>query len=553
MPRTLATIVLTLAAFRPCAAQCPGWDSSVGSTGAIADALALAVFDAGGGPALHAGVTLVKSWYMHGVASWNGSAWKPLGLFNDPVRTLAVCDDGSGPALYAGGEFEYGGPPYQTLHHVARWNGAAWEPLGSGGLGLFSHVYVLASFDEGAGNAVFAGGHFEHVAGTILNHLARWDGTAWSSVGGGVSGPSGNPNHVGALCVHDDGSGPALYVGGDFERAGSVLAANVARWDGTSFSPLGAGTDGKLWALATFDDGSGTGLYAAGSFTTAGGQVVHGIARWDGAGWSGLGAGVASSGPWTPYVRSLAVFDDGSGPALYVAGFFDSAGGVPARGIARWDGAAWSALASGVEPGSAYALAVFDDGADGAPDLYVGGTFASAGGLPAQGAAAWRGCTLHATPICAGDGSQGAPCPCGNGGLPGHGCDNSTGSGGALLAASGTSWPDALVLASGGEPAGATSIFVQGDLELAAGAPFGDGLRCIGGSLKRLYVVAAAGGVAMAPGPGDSPITQRSASLGDPIAHGSTRRYQVFYRDPEASFCPAGGTFNASSGLAVAW
>ena len=34
------------------------------------------------------------------------------------------------------------------------------------------------------------------------------------------------------LFVHDDGTGPALFVGGEFSTAGDVLAAAIARWDG---------------------------------------------------------------------------------------------------------------------------------------------------------------------------------------------------------------------------------------------------------------------------------------------------------------------------------
>jgi hypothetical protein len=46
----------------------------------------------------------------------------------------------------------------------------------------------------------------------------------------------------------------------------------------------------------------------------------------------------------SPGVTSLAVFDDGSGPALYVAGAFPTAGGVEASNIAKWDGSRWSPL-----------------------------------------------------------------------------------------------------------------------------------------------------------------------------------------------------------------
>ena len=37
-----------------------------------------------------------------------------------------------------------------------------------------------------------------------------------------------------------------------------------------------------------------------------------------------------------------------SGTNLYAGGYFTTAGGVPANYIAKWDGSAWSALGSGM-------------------------------------------------------------------------------------------------------------------------------------------------------------------------------------------------------------
>src|SRR4029077_11024838 len=103
----------------------------------------------------------------------------------------------------------------------------------------------------------------------------------------------------------------------------------------------------------------------------------------------------------------------------------------------------------------------------------------------------------------------------------------------------GTTQPDTLVLASSGELPNALSIFLQGDAKLVNGATFGDGVRCAGGHLKRLYAKNASGGNASAPAAGDPSVSARSASLGDPIAPGSTRYYQTYYRDPNLAFCPS--------------
>jgi hypothetical protein len=159
------------------------------------------------------------------------------------------------------------------------------------------------------------------------------------------------------------------------------------------------------------------------------------------------------------------------------------------------------------------------------------------------------------TAYCFGDGSLVTPCPCFNLGIPGHGCDNSISTGGAVLTASGTTSPDTVVLSSSDELPSAASIFLQGSASNANGTPFGDGVRCVAGSLKRIGVKNAVGGVATYPQGGDPSITAQSAALGDPITPGSTRFYQTYYRDPDLSFCasPTGNTFNISSGLQITW
>jgi hypothetical protein len=166
--------------------------------------------------------------------------------------------------------------------------------------------------------------------------------------------------------------------------------------------------------------------------------------------------------------------------------------------------------------------------------------------------------TVHgplATSFCAGDGSLPVGCPCANTGATGHGCNNSAATGGAILTASGTTSPDTVVLTSASELPNVLSIFLQGASPLPQPIAFGDGLRCIGPPLLRLYVKNASGGVVSAPSGGDPSITARSAALGDPIAPGSAREYQVYYRDPNLAFCPPpqGNSWNVSQAVGITW
>ena len=85
-----------------------------------------------------------------------------------------------------------------------------------------------------------------------------------------------------------------------------------------------------------------------------------------------------------------------------------------------------------------------------------------------------------------------------------------------------------------------------------SGTPFGDGVRCIGGSLRRLYVRAASAGTVVLPGAGDPSLSQRAQAIGDPLQAGSTRSYQLYYRNPAPSFCPP-ETFNVTNGVQIDW
>lgn len=130
--------------------------------------------------------------------------------------------------------------------------------------------------------------------------------------------------------------GDGIIVGGSFNQVGGVTAANIARWNGADWQPLGQGTDGQVNALAHF---AGE-LVAGGDFDKAGGAPASRIARWDGQQWRPLGAGINPEHPYVrAEVRALAEFQG----ELYVGGRF-SAGTSGGRSLAIWDGQDWRAL-----------------------------------------------------------------------------------------------------------------------------------------------------------------------------------------------------------------
>src|SRR5438477_206732 len=89
----------------------------------------------------------------------------------------------------------------------------------------------------------------------------------------------------------------------------------------------------KIQMLRALDAGSGSGpaLYFGGTFWTAGGSPARNIAKWDGATFSSVGGGISNTmSSISSHVGALCVFDDGlgGGPALYATGLFDTAGGT---------------------------------------------------------------------------------------------------------------------------------------------------------------------------------------------------------------------------------
>ena len=150
-------------------------------------------------------------------------------------------------------------------------------------------------------------------------------------------------------------------------------------------------------------------------------------------------------------------------------------------------------------------------------------------------------------------------CPCGNPPSgPSRGCDNSLATGGATLAVGGGAYlsSDTLVFYTSGERPTSLSIVLQGTALIDAGVTYGQGVRCVGGSLKRLYTKNAVGGSITAPVYASSEIEPhaRSAQLGDVILAGSMRWYMVYYRDPNVlGGCPVLSTFNTTQTVEVSW
>jgi hypothetical protein len=197
--------------------------------------------------------------------------------------------------------------------------------LGSG----FGQTVAISALAQSERGELFVGGTFNRLADSMLaTNIARFDGTNWFPLGSGVNGP------IKAIALR----GSEVFVGGTFTSAGGGPATNVARWDGTNWWAVGEGIIGTVSTMLF----AGQDLYVGGKFTMAGGVSAQHIAKWDNHQWSTLNGGFA--GP-NAEVKTLLQANNGE---VIAGGIFTTASGNPLTNIARWDAAAWKSVGTGL-------------------------------------------------------------------------------------------------------------------------------------------------------------------------------------------------------------
>ncbi len=283
--------------------------------------------------------------------------WSPAGDYFDN-NVFCFVTDTANDVLYAGGHFFNNGT--LTVNHIAKWNGTSWDSLGSG---MDQDVYSVAIYN----GELYAGGHFLSAGGTNCSYIAKWDGATWQPVGGGMN------SDVGYLHVYNG----ELYAGGAFTNAGGIPAAYIAKWNGTTWDSLGSGLAGN--SVLTIQSYNGE-LYVGGDFTDAGGVPASNIARWNGTSWNDVNGGIAG---FNDAVYDLGIYNN----ELYVAGSFQTAGTDTVNSIAKWNGSNWSALGSGLSGAGGYADVFFTYNGE----LYVGGNYTDVNGISANRISRYNG------------------------------------------------------------------------------------------------------------------------------------------------------------------
>jgi trimeric autotransporter adhesin len=153
------------------------------------------------------------------LARWNGTTWSAFGALNGPVHALARLPNGD---LVVGGAFSaVSGVP---TANIARWNGTSWLPLGPG---LDARCDALLVLRDGR---LLACGNFLFTGGQLTRRPVVWNGTSWSGFGMGMPFA---PNANSFLAELPDGQ---IVVGAQSEFPSAAI---IARWNGSAWSSLG--------------------------------------------------------------------------------------------------------------------------------------------------------------------------------------------------------------------------------------------------------------------------------------------------------------------------
>jgi hypothetical protein len=206
------------------------------------------------------------------IARWDGTAWHPLGqgIEGGTVSTLAIHQGD----LVAGGDYWFAGGI--VCRSIARWNGTDWSPFGRGLEDALTNPREVRAIGSDSNALVVAVDVFiENYYGDPTPSpypflLFSWSGTDWVPLSPGANGP------VWTFAFHDG----AMFAGGAFDSIGNVPAKGVARWDGSTWSEVGGGIGDygrSVNAMVTY---SGQ-LIIGGGFDSAGGNSASNVAAWE--------------------------------------------------------------------------------------------------------------------------------------------------------------------------------------------------------------------------------------------------------------------------------
>lgn len=271
------------------------------------------------------GTIYVASSSGRDVTRWNGSAWESVGTLGENVRVnaLAVAADGT---------------PYiairDSLHDrkltVLALEDGTWQTVGNAG---------FTEAEPGQGNVVIAPDGTPYVVYTTHYYgyntlVMRLNGDTWETVGDGIVEGAGSPK----LAIAEDGTPYLAYVDSLSDFKATVLKLEAGEWQ--AVGGLGFSADGAAPDIAI--DGEGV-PYVAYSDSSLDRRII--VKKFTGSSWETVGnAGFSDFNAVRP---SILISPSGT---LYVA-YADEFNRVDEPGyrvrVARLEGNTWESVGSG--------------------------------------------------------------------------------------------------------------------------------------------------------------------------------------------------------------
>ncbi len=127
-------------------------------------------------------------------------------------------------------------------------------------------------------NYLIIGGNFTSIKGKHLSHIAMLVGSTFTSISGEFDG------NISRMLVYENN----LYVCGNFQHIGTLNAKFLARWDGSDWSEVGGGltsTDSLgIMDMIVYNKS----MFVAGKFSKAGNVNTNNIAMWNDSAWTAV-------------------------------------------------------------------------------------------------------------------------------------------------------------------------------------------------------------------------------------------------------------------------
>ncbi len=226
---------------------------------------------------------------------------------------------------------------------------ADWVSLTPGAViaGANGAIYAMAVL----GTDIYAGGDFSLIGAVATRNIAKWNGSSWAPLG--TATQNGSNSYVFAIAAL---SASEVYVGGSFtmvadSAAASISANRIAKWNGTAntWSPLGTaaqnGTNSNVYAIAAL---SASEVYLGGYFTTVADSTAasisaNRIAKWNDTTSTWARLGTATQNGTGSDVRAIAAL---SASEVYVGGSFTTVADSTATSISVNRIAKWNGTTS---------------------------------------------------------------------------------------------------------------------------------------------------------------------------------------------------------------